>query len=297
MPKITKANNSLTITGTLAEHSLEVKTSQNGREFVRGQVVIDTSTEEGVANEVKVNVLQFADKKDKQNPGNMIEDSRYKDVVKLMDLIGSDVRVSASYNNSVFVQNGETRKGAQISGSFYSTSSVGTKQAKFKVTAFIKAIYDEEVNEKPTGNLIIDARVFNYNGTMFIPKKFVVDKDNAPALAYFRSANIGEGEVTDLWGKIENQTSTRIVESAFGEPTVEEGPVRVVAVITGARQAPYEMDEDLEQQVREAGQAYNVYVAQEEERAKEYEAQRATQSGRATTDAQKEKPKKGSFNF
>lgn len=300
MPKITKPSNSITLTGALVEHSLTEVESQNGRVFIRGKLVVDTSTDESVSNEVAINVLQFADKKDRKTD-EYVPDSRYDTLHRLMteeDSIGKVIRVSGNFNNSVFVRDGETVKASQMAAGFISTTNPGKLKSEFKVTGIVKNIIPEVVQDEETGNVIVSLEVFNYNGTNLIPKTFVVDKDNTLAKRYFlESGELEIGDVTDLWGRIETQTSTKFVESAWGEKQEVEGASRTVAIITGARKTPYELDEDLENQIREARQVYNTYVATQEERAREYEAQQQTSTGQATQKAQSTTPNKGSFDF
>ncbi len=300
MTKIAKPSNSITVTGTLVDHSLVVRESQNNRTFINGKIVLDTSVEPGQSNEVTLNVLQFADKRDKNDKSKMVPDDRFQTVANLLENgIGNTVRVSASYNNSVFLaQSGEAVKGSQMQAGFFSTSNPGKFKSDFKVTGVIKRIEPEMVQEQETGNVIVALDVFNYNGSMIIPKTFVVDKDNVMAKKYFlESGQIDAGDVTDLWGRIENQTTTKFVESAWGETQEVEGNSRLVAIITGARKTPYDLDEDLEEQVKGARQAYNVFVDEQIKNAQERKAKKEAESGISTTKSQETAPKKGQFDF
>lgn len=301
MTKITKPFNQVQVTGTLVEHSLTLRHSERtNRDFINGKVVIDTAAEGEAPNEVVVNVMQMADKKDKKNEGKMIPDDRYDTYVQMMDMIGQKVGLSCQFDNSVFVDaEDQLVKGSQVSSGFPNVKDVrGVNKATFKVTLIIKDIKEEtDREENPTGNLIVRGNVLNYNASNMIPRSFTVSKDKKAAVDYFLSGKLETGDVTDLWGVVDTETTTRVVKSAFGEDLVEEGPTRVRMLLTGARPEPYEMDEDLEAQIKTIKASYETYVATQEKQSREYRANKDANSGAGTKAAQDSKPKTGGFNF
>lgn len=295
-----KFKNNVTVAGTLVEAALTQGTgADSGRDYIRGNVSIQTSE----TNVVKVQIFQMFDKNDKSKPGNFIPDSRYKDVLKLMDpdTIGTNVQINSSFANNIFVnREDETVKSVNIDAGFYRIPHAGAPKADFAVTMVIRSVEDEldKDTQEPTGSAVVKGETFSFRGTTIPLTLFV---DNPAGAKYFVDLDLSEPILTEVWGKIENsQLPPKVTESAFGEAQVVESTfTRIRRVITGAAVEPYEMDEELAGKIREGKQAYQVEIADAEAYAKtRKESDSAFSSDApASSKAGADKPKSGGFNF
>lgn len=297
--------NTITVTGTLTSADLNTAPSKNtGRDMVRGNLVINTGTVDA-PNEVKVNVLQMADKKDKKNEGQMIPDSRYNDLIKLTDpeAIGTKISVSGSIDNNVFVPTGgDLVKGTSLSGGFYNIPGTGRDQASFRMTMVIKSVKPEvDREENETGSYIVQGIGFTFRNVA-IPVKFYVDSPEG--IGYFTSNKfltaVEDGGVyTDVWGKIVNeQVAPKTEESAFGDAyEVSSNASFSRRVITGTavkhhNKGTAEDPNDFTKfnaMVKEANEAYQVLIAEAIERSEK--------PASAPASAPASKPVSGGFNF
>lgn len=294
-----KTVNTLNVVGLLKEVNLTQATSQTGRDYIRGTLTIDTGSEDA-PNEVKVNVFQMADKKDKKNPGQFVKDDRFDTLLKFMtpEAIDTKVSVSGSIANNIFVdREGETIKGTQLEGGFYNIPGNGKIGNQFRVTMAITSVTMETDREgEETGSAVVKGYGYNFMGVQ-IPMSFYVD--NEAGVEHFMNLGADPSNIIfkDVWGRIENvQLAPKTEESAFGEAfEVQSTFTRTRRVITGTEMTEREITDEVLEFFKKGKEGYNTAVAS----AQEYHEKRQAEQGSSTEvkATQNTKPKVGGFNF
>ena len=277
-----KNHNTETIEGYLYHMNLTKKTVQNknsenfGKEFIQGEVSV--ATDDAGLNVIPVH-YSYVVPTTKQGKDNVT----YQHLLRLIESgktytqYGKDeatkVKLSPSAAVNDFYPKGQTEVVSQQrnEGGFASIINdldpEGSRN-KFAIDAllvgFERVEPDEEKNiTEEYGK--ITAYIFNFKNDI-MPFNFVV-KSQA-GMDYFEGLGFSKSNpvYTQVWGQITNTTikTSKVVESAFGEPTVDETERHIREwVVSGAKPEPYEIGgEDITvDEINKALQDRQVYLA------------------------------------
>jgi len=311
-----KPQNSERIIGRIYQHDLEVKKVQNqasenyGKDFIGGNLEIATD-DEGL-NVIKVH-FTYVTETNKSGSKNQT----YANLKKIIDdnktwvAVGKDnatmVRVDTAlalndfYNQQDELVSAKTNEGGFVT--FINDLGEEKERNTFTVDMVITNVthIDADEEKKVEEYVAVRGAIFNFRNDL-LPVEFKVK--NKDGMKYFEGlgATSSEPVYTKVWGKIisETVTTTREVESAFGEAAVTTyRNSNKEWVITGTAKVPYDFgDESIltAEELTKAGQNRQVYLADVKKRADEYKASRAS-----ATPAPAAKPasvvKNGDFNF
>lgn len=184
-------------------------------------------------------------------------------------VIGQRIKVTPSFENNLFISNGELVKTYQIGGGFLETNPqrIGSDKAEFSVDAIIsKDLIPEIRDEVETGRFFLDAEVANYSGMVY-NVRFVIE--NKTGVDYINS--LQKPCVLEIWGDVINTSivRTKQTENAFGEAHVEETTFTTREnLIKGASTEVREMTEEMESAITAGRQLLNAAIAQREGEAK-----------------------------
>jgi hypothetical protein len=307
-----KPQNTERIIGRIYQHDLEVKQVKNessenfGKDFIGGNLEIATD-EEGL-NVIKVH-FTYVTETNKSGSKNQT----YANLKKIIDdnktwvSVGKDaaqmVRVDTALAlNDFYNQNDELVSAKVNEGGFVTfVSDLGEEKERntFSVDMVITNVahVDADEEKKVEEHALVRGAVFNFRNDL-LPVDFKVK--NAEGMKYFEGlgATNSEPVYTKVWGRIisETVTTTREVESAFGEAAVTTYKnSNKEWVITGTAKVPYDFgDESIltAEELTKAAQNREVHLADVKKRNDEYKAQRAagntaTPSASAATTATK----------
>ena len=316
-----KAINTEHIEGRIYQHSLVVKKVQNetssnfGKDFISGE--LDVATDEEGLNVITVH-FTYVTEYTKNNAKNQtyatllriinegktwIADGRdAATMVKVDTSLGlndfytqDDTLVSARRNEGGFVT---------IVNSLADPSERNTFNMDMIITAVntIDADEDKGITEP---YVTLRGAVFNFRNDI-LPVEFFVR--NPAGMKYFSNLDIDNSHpiFTKVWGKIVSTTSyiEKAEESAFGEAAVKTYERKTKEwVVTGTAKIPYDFGDEKVLTVDElttAMQNRNVYLAEVQQKNKEYRANRMAPGGSATSKSPLSsfpEAKKGTFNF
>lgn len=261
--------NNVSLEGFLYEHKLEIKTtgaaSKNpGVEYITGTISIATDPENCV-NIVPVHftyVVPFFPAKDgnppKENRNYPILKKIYDGELKTVVNDGKNeaailhVDTSLDLNEWYTDRTDEIIKTARNEGGFINVKSEISEsevvrnhfEADTIITKVIRKDADDE--KKIPENIVVSGFVLNFKKEL-MPFEFVSYKP--AAMDYFEDLGATEKTpvFTKIWGAARNTTvtTTKIEESAFGEPEVKESKsTRREYIITGAAKNPYVWDDE-----------------------------------------------------
>lgn len=222
-----KSINDVSVIGYLAEADLNEKVSKkDNKEFIGGKIIVRVpGNAEYEDRDIPINVFAYKTITDKKT-GTLKENPNYKYLKGLMETEHSIAALgSALYADKISV-NGTLSEGfyqnnyfVQIRGSFIGPAKGGIEGATFDTEIMVKSIADEIVNDIPTGRLLVEGIIVQWN---MIPDviKFVVDKPDA--INYIKSFwNIGSTvrATGDIVFREESTEVENNVNFAFGRPT------------------------------------------------------------------------------
>jgi len=236
-----EAINEVKITGKLVENKLDYKTSRQGKNYISGDLLIETTKD----NIVPVNFFAFEQKKDGgpnrnyKNMDNVI--ANYKSVAKvganeadIVSITGAKLEANEFYNNG-----GNLISTFRIRSNFVNRVNKNMEpKADFIVELYIQSIVEEVIKDEPTGRYIVNGIVPGYQGRINVLKFFVVEDK---AIKYINS-NYSVGDTVKVSGKLENEVIevTRTEEMEFGEDVVDTYTrIKRELIITGGTE-PYE---------------------------------------------------------
>jgi len=292
--------NEETISGRIFEHTLEEKVSKKGIPYVSGDIKVATD-EEGL-NVITVNFTYIADcypAKEGQTPKKNKNYPIVKNIIangKTWAKDGKDAALKIQIKGAIGVNNFVSKDGTMIAamrneGSFINIISELPQPEKKKTNDFNVDIIINRVTsmEDADGNDLgydeVGGRIFTYQG-LAIPVTFIVKRRDGRD--YFESLDASNSNLiyTNVSGKIESLTKTtqKVIESAFGEPTVIPTTTTVKAwVIDRSNPTTFELDSPdtmTVEDVKRAVQAYEIHLAEVQKNHDEYIAGQA--SGSAT---------------
>lgn len=308
------------IEGRIYQHDLAIKQVQNqssenfGKDFIAGNIEVAVD-EDGlnvipvhftyvteVTSSGKKNSTYSALKKIIEEGKTILTDGmdgatkvRIDTALALNDFYTQDdTLVSVKTNEGGFVT---------IVNDLSDENERNTFSADMVITGVTRTEADEEKNIKEPF-VTVRGAIFNFRGAL-LPLDFVVK--NPQGMKYFEDLGASNAEpvYTKVWGKINCETKTTVVEeeSAFGEAAVKTYERKTKEwVITGTAKCPYEFgDEEVltADELTKAMQDREVMLAETKKRSEEYRAQKAAGTAPAATTGAKptNAAKAGTFNF
>ena len=217
-----EAENRVVIEGYLSENKLDYKTSQQGKDYISGDLYIEVSE----SNIVPVNFFSFAEKKD-GSPNkiykalaNVIEN--YKSIAKVGREEADKIKITGARleGNEFYNTAGQLIQTFRIRSNFINkVTDVFNPQAVFEVEAYLQSIADEIKDEVPTDRLLVNAVIPMYQGRISVIR-FVV---NDPKGVKYIKDNYTEGDTVKLAGEVNNESIAvqRVEEMEFGDDIVQ----------------------------------------------------------------------------
>ena len=313
--------NSERIEGRIYQHDLAIKTVQNqssqnfGKEFIAG--TLEVAVDDAGLNVIPVHFTYVTEVTSKgQTNRTFTVLKKIIDEGKTIVTDGMDeatkVRIDTAlalndfYTNDDSLVSIKTNEGGFVTivNELSGENERNTFSADMVITGVTRVEADEEKNIKED-YVTVKGAIFNFRGDL-LPLEFIVK--NAGGMKYFEDLGASNSEpvYTKVWGRINCETKTTIVEeeSAFGEAAVKKYERKTKEwVITGTAKVPYEFgDEEIltGEELTKAMQAREVMLADIKKRSEEYKAQKAAgnidSAHKAQTGA-KPAAKAGTFNF
>ena len=313
--------NSERIEGRIYQHDLAIKTVQNqssqnfGKEFIAG--TLEVAVDDAGLNVIPVHFTYVTEVTSKgQTNRTFTVLKKIIDEGKTIVTDGMDeatkVRIDTAlalndfYTNDDSLVSIKTNEGGFVTiiNELSGENERNTFSADMVITGVTRVEADEEKNIKED-YVTVKGAIFNFRGDL-LPLEFIVK--NAGGMKYFEDLGASNSEpvYTKVWGRINCETKTTIVEeeSAFGEAAVKKYERKTKEwVITGTAKVPYEFgDEEIltGEELTKAMQAREVMLADIKKRSEEYKAQKAagnTNSTHKTQIGAKPAAKAGTFNF
>lgn len=304
------------IEGRIYQFDLSIKTVQNessknyGTEFISGN--LEVAVDEDILNVIPVH-FTYVVEQTKNGKKNATYTALKKIIEEGKTIIadGKDeatkVRIDTALGlNEFYTQDDQLVSVKTNEGGFVTiinelgpVEERNTFATDIIITNVSRVEADEEKNIKED-YAIVKGAIFDFRGAL-LPVDFVVR--NPQGLNYFEDLGAsGSNPIyTKVWGKINCETITRVVEeeSAFGEAAVRTYERKTKEwVITGSSRVPYEFgDEEVltSEELTKLMQDRELMLADLKKRNDEYKAQKASQ----TTAAPKTQnvAKQGTFNF
>lgn len=304
------------IEGRVYQFDLSIKTVQNessknyGTEFISGN--LEVAVDEDILNVIPVH-FTYVVEQTKNGKKNATYTALKKIIEEGKTIIadGKDeatkVRIDTALGlNEFYTQDDQLVSVKTNEGGFVTiinelgpVEERNTFATDIIITNVSRVEADEEKNIKED-YVIVKGAIFDFRGAL-LPVDFVVR--NPQGLNYFEDLGAsGSNPIyTKVWGKINCETITRVVEeeSAFGEAAVRTYERKTKEwIITGASRVPYEFgDEEVltSEELTKLMQDRELMLADLKKRNDEYKAQKASQ----TTAAPKTQnvAKQGTFNF
>ena len=313
--------NSERIEGRIYQHDLAIKTVQNqssqnfGKEFIAG--TLEVAVDDAGLNVIPVHFTYVTEVTSKgQTNRTFTVLKKIIDEGKTIVTDGMDeatkVRIDTAlalndfYTNDDSLVSIKTNEGGFVTiiNELSGENERNTFSADMVITGVTRVEADEEKNIKED-YVTVKGAIFNFRGDL-LPLEFIVK--NAGGMKYFEDLGASNSEpvYTKVWGRINCETKTTIVEeeSAFGEAAVKKYERKTKEwVITGTAKVPYEFgDEEIltGEELTKAMQAREVMLADIKKRSEEYKAQKAAGNTDSIHKAQtgaKPAAKAGTFNF
>lgn len=305
------------IEGRVYQFDLSIKTVQNessknyGTEFISGN--LEVAVDEDILNVIPIH-FTYVVEQTKNGKKNATYTALKKIIEEGKTIIadGKDeatkVRIDTALGlNEFYTQDDQLVSVKTNEGGFVTiinelgpVEERNTFATDMVITNVSRVEADEEKNIKED-YVIVKGAIFDFRGAL-LPVDFVVK--NPQGLNYFEDLGAsGSNPIyTKVWGKINCETITRVVEeeSAFGEAAVRTYERKTKEwVITGSSRVPYEFGDEgvlTSEELTKLMQDRELMLADLKKRNDEYKAQKASQT---TTTAPKTQnvAKQGTFNF
>jgi hypothetical protein len=216
-----EGDNEVTIEGILSENKLDYKTTAEGKDYISGDLWIETSE----SNIVPVNFFSFAVKKDGgpnriyKNLENVV--NNYKSIAKHGREGADRVRITGGTleSNEFYNAGGNLISTFRVRSNFINrvTGDFAPK-ADFAIEVYIQSSTEEVKDDTPTGRYLIKGIVPGYNGKIHLLTFFV---ENSKAIEYIKQ-NYSVGDTVKLAGRLANEMIevNRTEEMEFGDDII-----------------------------------------------------------------------------
>lgn len=237
--------NTVMITGALVKNGLELKTNDEGDEYISGSLVLRSDD----GSEHQVDYFSYRYKKDENKKFTNEESGLYKGYVTIMEEYrGMDqlqdgelptvVKIGqGQFTDNIFIsKEGNLIESNKIRATFANRvdeDKIETtpKTATFQVSGYIKDIKDETLkNGTITGNKLLYIDTIGFGGTI-TPVKLTVVKDKVQDFMSAGFYPMGTGKFA---GKIVNTVEEYDEPQAFGEPIKRQKSVKRLEVTGGS---------------------------------------------------------------
>jgi hypothetical protein len=231
--------NKVYVVGTMAEVKTQVRTSDSGKTYINGSIVVKT-TVNGVENLVELKVLAF----EKKTDGT---DNKQFASYKLLDgMLGKKVRVSGRLQEGTMInQSGEIIHFNEIYANFVNAAKAEDVECStFEYSGFVvKPLYERKNKDDELLGYRIEVAQANYNDTAMSVLKFDVDKDDTN-IAQAIEANYETGATVKFNGNLiyTSRTETKTEQVAFGDPIVKNITISDKSYRITGGDAPFEED-------------------------------------------------------
>lgn len=277
-----QALNDVRIEGYLNEIDLEVKEDRESRTFIAGKVIFKVPQAIGGkedVSEIPVNVFSYElTKAGKENPAFKSAKSLLDYGVSLASVDGDETKAEkytcsgGSLGENQFMSKDDKKVSYNlIRGSFFNkVTKTFNPIASFETEIVIKGIEKEEKDDMPTGRLIVDGIVVQYNDNCDIVR-FLAE---SPEAVDFISSSWQEGDTVKVTGRIRWSVEEKEIESTdevgFGEPEtrIVERQVKEFVITSGSKTPyPSETAYDPDEIVKALTAKREAFEAKEKEKA------------------------------
>lgn len=234
----------VTVEGILAEKKLEAVKTPDGKDVIRGSLVVKVDDTHMITLNVYVGKLTNAGTENRAYSGMLTVMNEYKSIAEVGIEEATKIRCrtgSLQPNTYIDRATGEVRTNVRYSASFVNrvdeSSAKGfVPQATFEVEGYINSLRDEvDKTGEPTGRLILSLLVPTYK--MIEPLELIISEENASDF----ESNFEIGQTAKFFGTLENNVIVRerTVCMAFGTAAPrEEYDYIDERIVTGASK-PY----------------------------------------------------------
>lgn len=312
-----KMINKTHVEGRIAEHNLELRTSQKGVQYIGGKLVV--ATDEAGLNTIPVEIIYVTATNKNGSPNKTYE--TLSNIINNGKTILNDgianatmVRLDSSVGLNEWYkdENGEKTlvSAKRIAGGFaHLTQTLNADEGArntFECDMVITGtVFFEGDEEKGTQDkLVVKGCTFDFSGKV-LPVEFSVTNPNG--IKYFENnldATPNTPVFTKVWGKMINETiiTKNVEESAFGEAVVKEVKrEKRDWVITGMSKDAYEFDTEgvlTAKELQDAMANRNIYLADLLQKQIEREnAKKNNNNAFGATAPAASAPAAGGFNF
>lgn len=276
--------NKVYVVGTVQEVNTNIRTSNDGRDYINGKVVVKTVVND-VESLIEMKVLAFA--KTKSGDDNKV----YQSYTKLDGYLGKRVKISGEFREGSMINqtSGGVNHFNEIYLKFVNPAKVDDMDcATFEYSGFVvKGLYERKDKEDALLGYRIEVGQANYNDTSMQVIRFDVHKDDLN-IANVIESNYLVGSTVSFNGNITyiSRKETKTEEVAFGDPVVKTFVVSDKTFrITGGNE-PYG-DEDpatyTQAEIKKFVEAYKAADAERIARASTAEEESATPQGQAVS--------------
>lgn len=211
--------NKVYVVGTLEEVKTQLRTSDSGKNYINGSIVIKTNIK-GEDSLVELKVLAFERKQDGT------ANKQYEAYKNLESKLHRKVRVSGRLQEGAMINgNGDIIHFNEVYASFVNDAKAEDVECStFEYSGFVvKPLYEVRNKEDEVVGYRIEVAQANYNDTAMMVLKFDVHKDDI-TIAQAIEANYETGKTVKFNGVLIYNTTTekKVEEVAFGEPVVKD---------------------------------------------------------------------------
>ena len=211
--------NKVYVVGTVQEVNTNIRTSNDGRDYINGKVIVKTVIND-VESLIEMKVLAFA--KTKSGDDNRV----YQSYTKLDGYLGKRVKISGEFREGSMINqtSGGVNHFNEIYLKFVNPAKVDDMDcATFEYSGFVvKGLYERKDKEDTLLGYRIEVGQANYNDTSMQVIRFDVHKDDLN-IANVIESNYLVGSTVSFNGNITyiSRKETKTEEVAFGDPVVK----------------------------------------------------------------------------
>lgn len=217
MTELREAQNQVTIEGILSENKLDYKKTEDGRDYISGDLLIEVTP----TNIVPINFFAFKFKKD-GNPNKIYVSLEgvykgYKSIAKHSRENADKVRITGAKieANEFYNQQGNLVSTFRIRANFVNrVTGEFNPSATFVAETYLQTVMEEMRDDAPTGRLIVKGIIPMYGARISVISFYV---DDPKGIEYIQT-NYNVGETVKLAGVVNNTTIQveKVEEMEFG---------------------------------------------------------------------------------
>lgn len=255
--------NTINLEGIVSEVSVR-EISKEGKNYVAGEVVVQTVDKQGNTLLVPVSFISADTKKDgtpNKNYARLIQLKEFNSIASAGIENATKVQIrGAKMEENLFLPQGgeEVISTTRISSNFFTkiTDANYNPSSSFNVTAYILAMRPEMIvvdgEETESGRLVIQAAMVGYNDRVDV-FKFIVENET---YINFVKANWHEGDTVQIGGEVRYTVENveRTVEVGFGDAETRTYTKRIKEfIVLRGSASPLEAEESYDEADIKAG--------------------------------------------